>query len=83
MAWALTGAVVTVDHRPLWYAVGVVLMVLGLDVVGWVVRGLLRQQPPRQRTQAEVTGRTGSPRLGRRVSRHRGAWPCGGRRPAA
>jgi hypothetical protein len=52
MAWALTGAVVTVDHRPLWYAVGVVLMVLGLGVVGWVVRGLLRQQPPRQRTDA-------------------------------
>lgn len=37
MAWALTGGVVTVDHRPLWYAVGVALMVLGFGVVGWVV----------------------------------------------
>jgi hypothetical protein len=88
MAWALTGAVVTVAHRPLWYAVGVVLMVLGFGVVGWVVRGLLRQQPPRQRTQAEVTGRAGSPGLGRRGSRLRGVWPGGAgsggrRRPAA
>jgi hypothetical protein len=88
MAWALTGAVVTVDHRPLWYAVGVVLMVLGFGVVGWVVRGLLGQQPLRQRTQAEVTGRAGSPGLGRRLSRLRGVWPGGAgsggrRRPAA
>jgi hypothetical protein len=58
MAWALTGAVMTVAHRPLWHAVGVVLLVLGLGVVGWVARGLLREQPLRQRTQAEGTGRT-------------------------
>jgi hypothetical protein len=88
LAWALTGAVMTVAHRPLWYAVGVVLMVLGFGVVGWVARGLLGQQPLRQRTQAEVTGRTGSPRLGWRRSRLRGAWPGGAgsggtRRPAA
>ncbi len=68
MAWALSGAVMTVAHRPLWHGVGVVLMVLGLGVVGWVVRRLLRQQPPRQRTHAEVKGRTGSPRHERRVS---------------
>ncbi len=96
MAWALSGAVMTVAHRPLWHGVGVVLMVLGLGVVGWVVRRLLRQQPPRQRTHAEVKGRTGSPRherrvsprLGRRVGRHRGVWAGragsgGRRRPAA
>jgi hypothetical protein len=39
MAWALTGAVVTVDHRPPWYALGVALMVLRSGVVGRVVRG--------------------------------------------
>jgi len=88
MVWALTGAVMTVAHRPLWHAVGVVLMVLGLGVVGWVVRRLLRQQPPPQRTQAEVTRRAGSPRLGRPVSHHRGVragrvGSGGRRRPAA
>ncbi len=74
MAWALSGAVMTVARSPLWHGVGVVLLVLGFGVVGWVVRGLLRQQPPPQRTHAGVTGRTGSPRLGRRASQHRGAW---------
>ncbi len=88
MAWALTGAVMAVDHRPLWHAVGVVLLVLGLGVVGWVVRGLLRQQPLRQPTQAEGTGRAGRPRPGRRASHHRrvragGAGSGGRRRPAA
>ncbi len=34
IARALTGAVMTVAHRPLWHAVGVVLMVLGFGVVG-------------------------------------------------
>jgi hypothetical protein len=88
MAWALTGAVMTVARRPLWHGVGVVLMVLGFGVAGWVVRRLPRGQPPPQRTQAEGTERTGSPRAGRRGSRHRGvgagrAGSGGKRRPAA
>jgi hypothetical protein len=74
MAWALTGAVMTMARRPLWHAVGMVLLVLGLGVVGWVVRRLLREQPLGQRTQAEQTGRTGSLRPRRRVSHHRGIW---------
>jgi hypothetical protein len=86
MAWALTGAVMTVARRPLWHGVGVVLLVLGFGVVGWVVRRLPRRQPPPQRTQAEGTGRTGGPRPGRR-GRHRGvragrAGSGGRRRPA-
>jgi hypothetical protein len=87
MAWALSGAVMTVAHRPLWHGVGVVLMVLGFGVVGWVVRRLLRRQPPRQQHQAEGMGRTGSPHPGRRGGRHRAAWPgsagSGGRRRTA
>jgi hypothetical protein len=36
MAWALTGAVMTVEHRPLWHGVGVVLLVGGLAwSAGW------------------------------------------------
>jgi hypothetical protein len=87
MAWALTGAVMTVARRPLWHGVGVVLLVLGLGVVGWVVRRRLRQQPPRQRTDAEGSRRTGGPGLERWASRHRrvpaGRAGSGGRhRPA-
>ena len=88
MAWALTGAVMAVEHRPLWDAVGVVLLVLGFGVVGWVVRGLLRPATAPSADPRRVRGWTGGPRLGRRVSRHRGAWAGragsgGRRRPAA
>jgi hypothetical protein len=88
MVWALTGALMTVARRPLWDTVGVVLMVLGIGVAGWVVRRRLRQQPPRQRTDAEGSRRTGGPGLERWASRHRrvpaGRAGSGGRhRPAA
>jgi hypothetical protein len=88
MAWALSGAVMTIARRPLWHGVGVVLLVLGFGVVGWIVRRLLRQQPPPRWTDAEGTGRTGSPRRERRLSRHSSVWAgragSGGRhRPAA
>jgi hypothetical protein len=61
MVWAVTGAVMTVARRPPWHAVGVVLMVLGLGVVGWVVRPLLRQQPPRQQTNGMFPHRSSRP----------------------
>ena len=70
MVWALTGAVMTAAGRPLWHGVGVVLMVLGFGVVGWVVRRLPRGQPPPQPIHAEETG-DGEPRAGRRGGRHR------------
>jgi hypothetical protein len=65
MVWALTGALMMMARRPLWSAVGVVLTVLGLGVVGWVVRR--RQQPPRQQPNrisriAAASQATGSPR---------------------
>lgn len=47
VAWTLTGALMLVARRPLWDAVGVVLMALGTGLMGWVVQRR-RQQPPRQ-----------------------------------
>ncbi len=69
MAWALTGAVMTMARRPLWHAVGVVLLVLGLGVVGWVLRRLLRRQPPRQQTNGIFPHRSSRP--GHRVPERR------------
>jgi hypothetical protein len=61
MVWALTGALMTVARRPLWDTVGVVLMVLGIGVAGWVVRRRLRQQPPRQQTNGIFPRRPSRP----------------------
>jgi hypothetical protein len=47
IAWTVTGALMLVARRPLWDAVGVVLMALGLGLIGWVVQRR-RHQPPRQ-----------------------------------
>jgi hypothetical protein len=74
MVWALTGALMMMARRPLWSAVGVVLTVLGLGVVGWMVRRRPRQQPPRQQPNrisriAAAGQATGSPR-GRQRGRH-------------
>jgi len=68
MVWALTGAVMTVARRPLWHAVGVVLMALGVGVAGWVLR-LLRQQPQRQQTNGIFPHRSSRP--GHRVPERR------------
>jgi hypothetical protein len=46
VAWALTGALILVAGKPLGDAVGVVLLVLGLGLIGWVLQR--RHQPPRQ-----------------------------------
>jgi hypothetical protein len=61
MVWALTGALMMMARRPLWSAVGVVLTVLGLGVVGWVVRRRQRQQPPRQQTNGIFPHRSNRP----------------------
>jgi hypothetical protein len=58
MVWALTGVLMMMARRPLWAAVGVVLTVLGLGVVGWMVRRRLRQQPPRQQTNGIAPDRS-------------------------
>jgi hypothetical protein len=47
VAWALTGALILVADRPLWDAVGVVLLALGLGLIGWVLQRR-RHQSPRQ-----------------------------------
>jgi hypothetical protein len=47
IAWTVTGALMTAARKPLWDAVGVVLMALGLGLTGWVVQRR-RHQPPRQ-----------------------------------
>jgi hypothetical protein len=60
LAWVLTGALMTMARRPLWSAVGVVLTVLGLGVIGWVVRRR-RQQPPRQQPNRIVPHHSSSP----------------------
>jgi hypothetical protein len=61
LVWALTGVLMTAARRPLWAAVGVVLTVLGLGVAGWVVRGRLRQQPPRQEANGILPRRSNRP----------------------
>jgi hypothetical protein len=61
MVWALTGVLMMMARRPLWAAVGVVLTVLGLGVVGWMVRRRPRQQPPRQQTNGIFPHRSNRP----------------------
>lgn len=85
IAWALTGALILVAGRPLWDAVGVVLLALGLGLIAWVLQRR-RHQSPRQLANWIFQYRSAKPqglppREGGRHARVRGGPASGAANP--